>query len=336
MDAARTEGADGGSMSLTAASQSTHNACSCRGCLRHLLLQTTSNGRTVQPHSRACCNTGSSPLQANADGSPAAAPERLIQPAVQQRLRVLGNSRQVMGTARGMMLLHSRGSRAGAVAFHKAVKEARAKLQQQAAALKAAGQLLGIDQASSAPVGTGVERELGQPAAGNQPKPSTAGGTCAAAASVSSTAAGAGASASETGGSTGTLNLARPVSYADPLSAAAAASSTANSSKAGCRSSTIGDLARQSLQHQSLLFTGPQRPPVVQAAAAAATGKVKVTAARSSSSEEPAAGTAVGVGGHFISPDAAMVAEALERGMSVPNPDIAVAFSCTDGFINRR
>eukprot|EP00775_Hariotina_reticulata_P011223 gene11221-11372_t len=76
--------------------------------------------------------------------------DHLIQPVVQQRLRVLGNSRQIMRTAHGMLRLHSKGSRSSAVAFHQAVNEARLKLQQQAALINAAESLNDMQAFSSA------------------------------------------------------------------------------------------------------------------------------------------------------------------------------------------
>lgn len=271
-------------------------------------------------------------LQAPGGNTAAAAPERLILPAVQQRLRVLGNSRQIMGTARGMMLLHSRGSRAGAIAFHKAVKEARSKLQQQAAALKAAGQLPEITRVA------GTASNAKQQADAAEVPANTAVATLTKAAdgiaAVRPTAAACGAVAnrlvtSDDGGKVSASNepnLARPVSYADPLSAAAQPTA-GNSGPTGAplkhrRNCSMGELARASLQQQSLLFSGLQRPPAVQQAGAAS--------AAMSSNSKLAAGTAAGVGGYFEAPDAALVAEALDRGMSVPNPELVTHLSYPD------
>jgi hypothetical protein len=66
----------------------------------------------------------------------------MYQHIVQERLQKLSHSRDIMGSAKGLMVLHGSGSRSQAVMFHRAVKAARQQLQQQAMALKASGQIV--------------------------------------------------------------------------------------------------------------------------------------------------------------------------------------------------
>ena len=68
-----------------------------------------------------------------------------IHDSVQRRLQVLANSRRVMGTARGLLLMHT-GTKKTAAAYHIAVREAHRKLQEQAAALKESGGLQLLEQ----------------------------------------------------------------------------------------------------------------------------------------------------------------------------------------------
>lgn len=277
-----------------------------------------------------------------------AAPERLIQPAVQQRLRVLGNSRQVMGTARGMLLLHSTGSRSSAVAFHKAVKEAKHKLQQQAAALNASGQLQQLHQ---------QEGPAASSAAASAHAGSAAGGSSNAAVSADSAhvaAAGAAASAApQASAAAGAAEVAGSHAEADGVSSAAAAATAASGGARplGRKSATVGQLARASLTQQSMLFDGKRPSAAASSAATAARPAPAAAAARSSergshNSNAAAAaaavqrGTAAGAcaaagctgSARPVSPDpaVAVMLEALERGMSVPNPEVGLLLS--DGY----
>lgn len=271
------------------------------------------------------------------DGS--GAPERLIQPAVQQRLHMLSNSRQVLGTARGMLLLHSRGSQSSAVAFHKAVKEARLKLQQQAAALKAAGQLQHLQQAG--PGAAAVDSTGPAPAAAVAP-------AGAAAALVASAAALDELRAEHTGQE----QLAGPPAATQPSAAVGPPSSGCTSGAADCaaaaaaalkpasrKSATVGQLARASLTQKTLLFDGKRPPPLTTpaitgagtaaansascpvAAAAAAGSSIRAAQVTASAAAAAERGRPVATA---VSPEPALVCEALERGMSVPNPEVGL------------
>ncbi|KAF8057749.1 hypothetical protein HT031_005933 [Scenedesmus sp. PABB004] len=219
------------------------------------------------------------------------APDAPIAPAVQQRLRVLGNSRQVMGTARGMMMLHGRGSRSGAAAFHAAVREARLALAAQAGALRAAGQL----QALAADPGAAASGA----GAGEPPRARRA------AAAPASDGTGA-ASGSGTGTGTGSATQGPAgggTQHAAGSTAAGQAPVVAGppAPPAGRQgSATVGQLARARLHQRSLLFGGQRPTPPAPAGAGA----------------PPAAAA---------SPDPLLGWEALERGMSLPNPDAALS-----------
>ncbi|KAF6255693.1 kinase-like domain-containing protein [Scenedesmus sp. NREL 46B-D3] len=280
-------------------------------------------------------------------GAQGTGPDRLILPTVQQRLRMLGNSRQVMGTARGMLLLHSTGRRSGAVAFHKAVKEARLQLQQQAAALEAAGQLQQLQHqqhplSSSASALLAADGALGSsnsvPVQAAAPASDlTASAPAATAATRLAVAAGQTANAPGAAGS-------------------ADAAAAAQARPLGRKSATVGQLARASLTQQSLLFDGKRPPlaPTPAAAAAAAAGaarggagpapaaakgapsKDSISNGSSSTAAAHSGAAATGPAGavfagctRAVSPDAALgvMCDALERGMSVPNPEVGLLLS---------
>uniref|UniRef100_A0A383VPQ0 Protein kinase domain-containing protein n=1 Tax=Tetradesmus obliquus TaxID=3088 RepID=A0A383VPQ0_TETOB len=313
------------------------------GTVRQLLLQMLAELPEARPSAAAVL---AHPWMRQ--GAQGAAPERLIQPAVQHRLRMLGNSRQVMGTAHGMLLLHSTGSRSSAVAFHKAVKEAKHKLQQQAAALNASGQLQQLHQ-QEGPAASG--------AAASAHAGSAAGGSSNAAVSADSAhvaAAGAAASAApQASAAAGAAEVAGSHAEADGVSSAAAAATAASGGARplGRKSATVGQLARASLTQQSMLFDGKRPSAAASSAATAARPAPAAAAARSSergshNSNAAAAaaavqrGTAAGAcaaagctgSARPVSPDpaVAVMLEALERGMSVPNPEVGLLLS--DGY----
>jgi hypothetical protein len=101
---------------------------SAKQILQHKWLQTCDNAAA------AAATSSSSGAKGKATTSSS------IHDSVQRRLQVLANSRRVMGTARGLLLMHT-GNKKTAAAYHLAVREAHKKLQEQAAALKQSGGL---------------------------------------------------------------------------------------------------------------------------------------------------------------------------------------------------
>jgi hypothetical protein len=249
-----------------------------------------------------------------------------------------------MGTARGMLLLHSTGSRSSAVAFHKAVKEARLKLQRQATALKAAGQLQQLQ--------TQDNRTTSNAATSAHARSEAAGSSNNAAVLPVLTVQ----AAAQAAGITGSVAAASGVAAADQAGTTTGAASSsgatvpASAKPLGRKSATIGQLARANLTQQSMLFDG-KRPPAVPPAAAGAAGSCagpglattarampsrgsapgSSSAADTAAAQQGAAAVAPAVPG-AVSPDAALgvMCDALERGMSVPNPEVGLLLS--DGY----
>jgi hypothetical protein len=62
--------------------------------------------------------------------------QRVIGRAVQQRLQALANNRRIMGTARGLLMVHG-GAQSAVAAYQAAVAQAQARLRQQAGAVLA-------------------------------------------------------------------------------------------------------------------------------------------------------------------------------------------------------
>jgi hypothetical protein len=239
-----------------------------------------------------------------------------------------------MGSERGMLLLHSTGSRSGAVAFHKAVKEARLKLQQQAAALKAAGQLQQLQHLQQQQQQQQqVQQEQGSPGGRAYAPASVVGavsGSSSAAGPVGSvqTAAHTASASKAAAAAEGSMAAGQPGLTEDAAGSSSAEAATAADSKLLARkSATVGQLARASLTQQSLLFDGKRPPPAPTPAAAAA------TAGRASGGGSSSTATAAGAAGagcaRPLSPDTALgvMCDALERGMSVPNPEVGLLLS---------
>jgi len=216
--------------------------------------------------------------------------DNIIQPVVQQRLRVLSNSRQIMGTAHGMLLLHSRGSRSSAIAFHQAVKAARLKLQQQAALINAAEQL---NQMQYLPSAQDVADAGGQAASAHGEAITT--GTMPVGRTESEGAA---------DGTSGQQTADMGSREAEQVQAQHGHRRTKSAS-----GNTAGQLARQSLQQHSLLYFSIQRQGALLPVPPATAPRAAVAAA-----EQPANDSL----GNTV-----LQCEMLERGMSAPNPDVA-------------
>lgn len=205
----------------------------------------------------------------------AAGPSRVYQQVVQQRLQVLSHSRDIMGSARGLIVIHGRGSRSQAVMFHRAVKAARLQLQQQAAALQASGQVQSAAgagtpegtvqqpqaQTASAPALEGASSAIAQQGASSEASAVAGrGGNNAAAEAALARSSAPAASAAKSGTAAAADRgraMPRPASAASL--AAAAAQDSAAGEPAGMRSQksvTVGQLARQDLTNRHSLLYG--------------------------------------------------------------------------------